>query len=70
MDFRWYSLFTILGSGIWSGILCWLGIKAGQDAQLMKGQYHQIALWVAGAMLALGAAYYFFVHRQMKATAK
>ena len=25
MDFWVYSLFTLLGSGIWCAILCWLG---------------------------------------------
>jgi len=70
LDFRLYSLFTVLGSGIWCAILCWLGIKMGQDEQLMKGEYHRIALWVAGAMVALGAVYYLFVHRQMKSGAK
>jgi hypothetical protein len=32
----------------------------------MKGEYHRITIWLAGAMLALGGLYYFFVHRQMK----
>lgn len=68
MDFRWYSLFTLLGSGIWCCVLCWLGIKMGQDEQVMKGEYHRIVLWVAGIMVVLGAVYYFFVHRQMKKT--
>jgi hypothetical protein len=31
----------------------------------MKGEYHRISLWLAGAMLALGGLYYFFVHRHM-----
>jgi len=66
MDFRWYSLYTALGSGIWCAILCWLGIKAGQDDQLMKGEYRHIVIWAGGAVLVLGGIYYFFVHRQMK----
>ncbi len=66
MDFRWYSLFTLLGSAIWCSVLCWLGIKMGQDEQLMKGEYHRIVIWVAGVMLVLGGVYYFFVHRHMK----
>lgn len=66
MDFRWYSLYTLLGSGIWCAILCWLGIKMGQDEQLMKGEYHRIVIWVVGAMAVLGGIYYFFVHRHMK----
>jgi membrane protein DedA with SNARE-associated domain len=66
MDFKMYSLFTILGSGIWCGVLCWLGIKMGQDEQLMKGEYQHIVIWLVGIMLALGGVYYFFVHRHMK----
>ncbi|HEX3798379.1 MAG TPA: DedA family protein [Verrucomicrobiae bacterium] len=66
MDFRWYSLFTLLGSGIWCCVLCWLGVKMGQDEQLMKGEYRHMVMWVGAIVLALGAVYYFFVHRHMK----
>jgi hypothetical protein len=38
----------------------------GQDEQLMKGEYHRIALWVGGIVLVLGGIYYVFVHRHMK----
>ena len=64
--FYLYSLYTLLGSGIWCAVLCWVGIKMGEDEKLMQGQLHRISLYVAAAMLALGATYYFFVHRQMK----
>jgi hypothetical protein len=37
----------------------------GQDEQLMKGEYHRVTLWLAGAVLVLGGLYYFFVHRHM-----
>lgn len=67
MDFKLYSLFTLLGSGIWCAVLCWLGIKMDQDEQLMKGEYHRVVIWLGGAMLVLGSVYYFFVHRHMKA---
>jgi len=66
MDFRLYSLFTLLGSGIWCTVLCLVGIKFGQDEQAMKGDLHRIGLWLAGGLLVLGAIYYFFVHRHMK----
>jgi membrane protein DedA with SNARE-associated domain len=66
MDFKMYSLFTLLGSAIWCAILCWLGIRMGQDQQLMNGAYHRIVIWVVGIMIVLGAVYYFFVHRHMK----
>ncbi|MCX6895887.1 MAG: DedA family protein [Verrucomicrobia bacterium] len=66
MDYLKFSVFTLIGSAIWCAVLCWLGVKMGQDAQLMKGEYHRLTLWLAGAMVVLGGLYYFFVHRHMK----
>lgn len=66
MDFRWYSLYTFLGSAIWCGILSWIGIKMGQDEKLMNGEYHHVVIWVAGFLIVVGSIYYFFVHRHMK----
>lgn len=66
LNFRNFSIYTLLGSGIWCSVLAWIGIKMGQDKALMAGQVHRISLWVGGAMLFLGAMYFFFVHRQMK----
>ena len=65
MSYLQFSLFTVLGSAVWCTVLSYVGIKAGQDDQLMKGEYHRITLWLAGAMLVLGGLYYFFVYRQM-----
>ena len=70
MDFRLYSLYTLIGSTLWCTVLAWIGIKAGQDEALMRGELHRITLWVAGAFVVLGAMYYLFVHRQMKAEKK
>lgn len=69
MDYKMFSLFTLLGSGIWCAVLCYIGIKMGQDEHLMKGEIKHISLWLGGAMVVLGAVYYFFVHRHMKAAA-
>ena len=66
MNYWKFSAFTLLGSAIWSAVLCYVGIKMGQDENLMKGQLHAITLWLGGAMLVLGGLYYFFVHRQMR----
>ena len=66
MDYKLFSLFTLLGSAVWCAVLCWLGVKAGQDEALMKGELHRISLWLGGALVALGGIYYFFVHRHMK----
>ena len=67
MDYLKFSLFTLLGSGIWCSVLCYVGIKAGQDKDLMNLEYKHVTLWLAGAMLVLGGLYYFFVHRHMAA---
>jgi|SRR5690348_13863850 len=69
MNYRLFSAYTLLGSGVWCVVLCYLGIKMGQDEQLMKGEAHRVSLWLGAAMLALGTVYYFFVHRHMKAAA-
>jgi membrane protein DedA with SNARE-associated domain len=66
MSFLKYSIYTVIGSAIWCSVLCWLGVKMGQDEGLMKGEYHRISLWLAGAMIVLGGLYYFFVHQHMK----
>lgn len=66
MDYKLFSLYTLLGSGAWCAVLCYVGIQMGQDEQLMKGELHRISLWLGGAMLVLGGLYYFLVHRQMK----
>lgn len=66
MSYWKFSAFTVLGAGIWCCVLCWLGVKMGEDEQLMKGEYHRVTLWLAGIVLVLGGLYYFFVHRHMK----
>ncbi len=70
MDFRLYSLYTLAGSTTWCAALAWIGIKAGQDEALMRGELHRVTLWMAGAFFVLGAMYYLFVHRQMKGAQK
>ena len=66
MNFLKFSAFTLLGATLWSAVLCYVGIKMGQDENLMKGELHAITLWLGGAMVVLGGLYYFFVHRQMQ----
>jgi membrane protein DedA with SNARE-associated domain len=66
MDYKLFSLFTLLGSAVWCAVLCYVGVKMGQDEKLMKGELTQISIWLGGAMLVLGGLYYFAVHRQMK----
>ena len=70
MDYWKFSLWTVIGSGLWCAVLCWLGVKAGQDEALMRGELKSITVWVAGILAVLGVIYYFFVHRQMQAGRK
>lgn len=69
VDFRWYSLATLVGSAIWCSVLCWVGVHAGQDEALMRGDLSALSKWVGGGALLLGAIYWLFVHRHMKASA-
>ena len=66
MDYRLFSLFTVLGALIWCSVLCYVGVKAGQDEQLMHGELRHVAIWIGGAALVFGGMYYFFVHRHLK----
>jgi len=62
-----FSLYTLVGSAVWCGVLAAVGVKAGQDQALMNGEMHSVAIWLAGALVVLGVIYYAFVHRHMKA---
>jgi membrane protein DedA with SNARE-associated domain len=70
MDFKWYSLFTLVGSAIWCAILAFVGVVAGKDDSLIKGDMRHVTLWIVGAVFLLGCLYYFLVHRYMTKPAK
>jgi membrane protein DedA with SNARE-associated domain len=65
MNFKLYSIFTLIGSTLWCAVLTWVGVAAGKDEKLLQGDLHRITLWLVGAVAVLGALYYFFVHRHM-----
>ncbi len=66
IGFGWYSLATLAGSAIWTAVLCYVGVKAGQDPALLAGDLHRITLWLIGAIAVLGALYWVFVYRYMR----
>lgn len=70
MDFRYYSAATLIGSAGWCSVLAWVGVTAGRDQAVLSGDIHRISLWLGGVLLALGAIYYLFVHRQMRSAAR
>lgn len=64
MDYLQFSIYTLFGSAIWSGILCWLGVKVG--ANISHGEMHKVTFWLVGFLGVVGVLYYVFVHRHMK----
>jgi membrane protein DedA with SNARE-associated domain len=64
MNYWIFSLYTLIGSAVWCGVLCWLGVKIGAD--ITKGEMHKVTYWLIGFLAIVGAIYYFFVHRHMK----
>src|SRR5580658_3581277 len=63
MNFLKYSLFTLVGSCIWCVVLTYVGVQAGNDPKLLKGDMRQVTLWLAGVLAVWVALYYFLVHR-------
>ena len=66
MNYLKFSLWTLIGSGIWTAVLYYLGVKAGQDQALMQGELQAITIWVVGILAVLGLLYWLFVHKHMK----
>ena len=66
MNFKLYSLFTVIGSAIWCSVLCWVGVMAGNDRQLLEGNLHRFTLWFVGCLAAIAILYYFLVRRFMR----
>jgi membrane protein DedA with SNARE-associated domain len=66
LDYRWFSFATVVGSGLWCAVLAWVGVQAGQDQALLRGEVHALGLWIGGGALVLGVIYWLFVHRPMR----
>jgi membrane protein DedA with SNARE-associated domain len=66
LHYGWYSLATLAGSAIWSIVLCWVGVQAGQDQALLEGDLHHVTLWLTAAVAVLGLLYWLLVHRYMR----
>ena len=66
MNFRVYSAYTLAGSAVWTSVLCWVGVAAGNDERLMRGELRATTIWLVAAMAVLGGLYYFFVRPFLK----
>jgi len=69
MNFVKYSLYTLVGSCIWCVVLTYVGVQAGNDPKLLKGDMRQVTLWLVGVLAVWSALYYFLVHRRFAAGA-
>ncbi len=70
LSYGWFSVATLAGSAIWSAVLCWVGVAAGNDAALLQGDLKRLSLWLAGGVVALGLPYWFLVHRVLQRAAR
>ena len=52
-----FSLYTLLGAGIWCSILTWIGYVIGQNQELVVAWSHKALLWVVLACCLLVAGY-------------
>jgi membrane protein DedA with SNARE-associated domain len=64
MDYLRFSVYTLVGSALWSAVLCGLGVQVGADVS--KGEMHRVTLVLTGFLVVVGALYYLFVHRHMR----
>ncbi len=52
-----FSLYTLMGAGIWCTILTWIGYAIGENQQLIMQYSHQALVWVLLFSLVLVAVY-------------
>jgi len=63
-----FTLYTLLGAGIWVSVLSWIGYFIGQNQELILKYSHQAVLDVI-AFSALLAGGYVWLHRRRLAQA-
>jgi len=68
LDYATFSLYTLIGSAVWCAVLCGLGVQVGAD--IGKGEMHRVTIVLVAFLAVVGALYYAFVHRHMRAASK
>ena len=66
LNYLQFTIFTIIGASIWCSVLCYVGVIAGQDPDIMAGKLRSVTLLLGGAAVVMGGLYYFFVHRYLQ----
>lgn len=70
MDHLRFSMYTLLGAGIWCSVLTWIGYFIGENREMVL-RYSHTALWMtlAGCIVIL-AGYIFFQKRKAAARSR
>lgn len=59
-----FTLYTLLGAGIWCSILTWIGYAIGQNQELVMAWSHRALVWVILASCGLVAGYIWWHRRR------
>lgn len=65
-----FSLYTLVGAGIWCTILTWIGYAIGENQQLIMQYSHQALIWVLLGSVALVAIYVWLHRRRQRQVAE
>jgi len=66
MPLHRFFAYTALGSGLWSGVLVWIGYVAGSNEELWRPRLREATVYVLGGACAL-IVIYIIVHRRRAA---
>jgi len=61
MDFKKFSLYTLLGALPWTALFAWLGVKMGTNWELIREKLHNFDLMI-GVVVVLCLAWYIWRH--------
>jgi membrane protein DedA with SNARE-associated domain len=59
-----FSLYTLLGAGIWCSVLAFIGYFIGENQQLIMQYAHQAVIWVVIASCLMIVAYVWWHRRR------
>ncbi|HKC04895.1 MAG TPA: DedA family protein [Patescibacteria group bacterium] len=65
MDIKRFSIYTFVGSFIWSGVLAYLGLKLGQNWQIIDPYFRKFQFAIIG-LGVLAVAFYIYHHIKKK----
>lgn len=61
MDIKVFSIYTFIGSFLWSGVLAYLGLKLGQNWEMIDPYFRKFQLVIVGVGI-LAVAFYIWNH--------